>query len=251
MGLVEDLIASLNDGVITDVRIGLHWTAVKVRVDDKFHCGLSSTLQTAHKHGGEPMVPQAGELQNLTGLELAALANEQSRSTLASIGVATINALLPSPQPESWIAGNAGQILATRGAGKRVAIVGRFPFIPKIQTLVGELFVLDENPQEGEYPPDAAPNILPSAEIVAITGMAIANHTMEGLLSLCQPESLVMVLGPSTPFSTVMFNYGVHLLSGSVVTAIAPVVEAVSQGGNFQQIHQAGVQLVTVERPAS
>ena len=45
---------------------------------------------------------------------------------------------------------------------------------------------------------------------------------------------LVLALGPSTPLSPVMFDYGVHLLSGSVVEDIDTVLQAVSQGANFR-----------------
>jgi uncharacterized protein (DUF4213/DUF364 family) len=210
---------------------------------------LSSTLDYAHEHGGEPGIPQAGELENYRGLQLAGLANEVERPTLACVGVAAINALLPAPPPERWIHGNAEQVLLENGRGKRIVMIGRFPFVSKIKSVAQDLFVIDQHPKEGDYPPGAAPEILPEMDIVAITGMALANHTMEGLLALCQAETTIMVLGPSTTFSPVMFDYGVDLLSGSIVTAIEPVLNTVSQGGNFRQVHQAGVQLVTIGRP--
>jgi hypothetical protein len=79
--------------------------------------------------------------------------------------------------------------------------------------------------------------------------MTLANHTLEGLLRLCKPEALVMVLGPSTPLNPVLYDYGVDILSGSIVAEIEPVLKAVSQGANFRQVHRAGVRLVTVTRP--
>lgn len=33
------------------------------------------------------------------------------------------------------------------------------------------------------------------------------HHTFAGLLALCRPDALVMVLGPSTPLSPVLFDY--------------------------------------------
>ena len=58
---------------------------------------------------------------------------------------------------------------------------------------------------------------------------------------------MVLVLGPSTPLSPLLFEYGVHLLSGSVVEDIEAVLQAVSQGANFRQVHQYGVHLVTMQ----
>jgi uncharacterized protein (DUF4213/DUF364 family) len=67
-------------------------------------------------------------------------------------------------------------------------------------------------------------------------------------MALCRPKALVLVLGPSTPLSPVLFDHGVDILSGSVVEDIDSVLRAVSQGANFRQIHQQGVRLVTMQK---
>jgi uncharacterized protein (DUF4213/DUF364 family) len=247
MELLRKLLFDLPDGDVVDVRIGIHWTAVVMEVGGKHRCGLSSTLEGPHEHGGDPQVPQAGQLETLTGRELATLALDKDQPTLASVGVAALNALLPSPETFSEI--NAEHVLTNHGADKRVAIVGHFPFIPRLRERVAELTVLERDPQVGELPAEAASQVLPQSDVVAITGMTLVNHTLEGLLRLCKPETLVLVLGPSTPFSPMLFDYGVDMLSGSIVAEIKPVLKAVSQGANFRQVHRAGVRLVTVTRP--
>jgi hypothetical protein len=78
--------------------------------------------------------------------------------------------------------------------------------------------------------------------------MAMTNRTLERLLDYCPPEALVILLGPSTPLSPVLFDFGVDLLSGAVVTNIEAVLQAVSQGANFRQVHKAGAKLVTISR---
>jgi uncharacterized protein (DUF4213/DUF364 family) len=92
----------------------------------------------------------------------------------------------------------------------------------------------------------AAPKVLPQANVVAITGMALINRTFGELLALCLPESLVLVLGPSTPLSPVLFDRGVHILSGSVVEDVDAVLRAVSQGAGFHQVRRQGERLVTM-----
>ena len=96
-------------------------------------------------------------------------------------------------------------------------------------------------------PSEAADQVIPRADIVALTGTTLINHTFEDLLALCRPEALVLVLGPSTPLSPILFNHGVHLLSGSVVENEEAVLRAVSQGANFRQVHRQGVRLVTMQ----
>jgi uncharacterized protein (DUF4213/DUF364 family) len=108
------------------------------------------------------------------------------------------------------------------------------------------LFVLERNPHEGDVPETAAPGILPQADVVAITGLALINHSLEGLLELCPAHAVVLILGPSTPLSPILFEHGVHKLCGSVMTAVEPVLKVIQQGGNFRQVHRAGVRLVTM-----
>jgi uncharacterized protein (DUF4213/DUF364 family) len=247
MKLLKKILSDLPDGDVVDVRIGLHWTAVVMEVDGKLRCGLSSTLESPHEHGGDPQVPQASQLATHTGRVLAELALEEDRPTLASVGVAAINALLPPPESFSEV--NAEHVLADYGSEKRVAIVGHFPFIHRLRERAAKLIVLERDPRKGDLSAEAASQVIPQSDVVAITGMTLANHTLEGLLRLCKSEALVMVLGPSTPFSSVLYEYGVDLLSGSIVVEIEPVLNALSQGANFRQVHRAGVRLVTVTRP--
>jgi uncharacterized protein (DUF4213/DUF364 family) len=249
MTIYQDLLNSLPDGGIVDVRIGLHWTAVTVEIGGQRRCGLSSTLAVPHGHKGKPDVPQAGSLTLMPGKDLARLVLEQDHPTLASVGMATINALLKPPSPDSFSEGNAEHILAAHGGGRKVVIVGHFPFVPRLKEKVGELVVLDQLPREDDLPAEEAPKVVPEADVVAITGMTLVNHTLVNLLQLCSPDSLVVLLGPSTPLSPVLFEYGVDMLCGSLVANINSVLDAVSQGANFRQVHRAGVRLVNLVKP--
>jgi len=78
------------------------------------------------------------------------------------------------------------------------------------------------------------------------TGSALINHTLDGLLALCRRGSVVMILGPSTPLSPVLFSQGATIISGARVTDEAAVMRAVGQGATSQQV--AGVRLLTFFR---
>lgn len=242
MKLIDDLLAALPEGKVIDVCTGLHWTAVVIECDGDVRCGLASTLATRYAHSAEPDIPLVGQLHTLPALELASLAHSE-QPTLASIGIATINALL-KPQPDLFSDLNAEDAIATQGAGKTVALIGSFPFIPRLRLRVGQLFIVEREPRVGELPASAATVVVPQADVVAITGMALVNHTLDGLLELCRPEATVILLEPSTPLSPILFEHGIDLLSGAVVTTIDPVLAAVRQGANFRQIHKAGMRLV-------
>ena len=101
----------------------------------------------------------------------------------------------------------------------------------------------------GDLPASAAAEFIPQADIVALTSMTLLNHTFDGLLALRRPDAQVMLLGPSTPLTPLLFDRGVDLLSGAIVEDIDAVLRGVSQGAGFRQLHRLGVRLVTLTRP--
>ncbi|NIO72626.1 MAG: hypothetical protein GTN71_27310, partial [Anaerolineae bacterium] len=94
-------------------------------------------------------------------------------------------------------------------------VVGHFPFIPRVREAARQLWVLEKRPGEGDLPAEAASEVIPQADVVAITGTSLINHTFEELIGLCRPEAFVLVLGPTAPLSPVLFNYGVDVISGT------------------------------------
>lgn len=242
---LREILARLEKGRVVDVLVGLHWTAVVTEVAGERRCGLASTVRPNHHE--EPDVPIAGHLEILPARELAALALSKE-PIMAGVGLAAINALLP-PISEQWVTLNAADVIAARGAGKKVALIGHFPFVPDLYHCAGELAVLEQQPRPGDLPASAAPGVLAEADVVALTSMTIHNHTLPDLLRLCSPQRLLILLGPSTPLTPVLFDYGVDILCGSQVTDIERVLHVIAQGGNFRQVHQAGVNTVTMVRP--
>jgi hypothetical protein len=160
----------------------------------------------------------------------------------ASIGVAAINSMLDVDESTAREI-NASEVLASRGRGKNVALVGHFPFIQQLRPVVRNLWVFEQHPTEDEYPPEAAPDLIPKADIVAITSSTLINHTLDGLLSLCPSQAAVMLLGPSTPLSPIIFKYGATIISGTRVVDESAVLRTVGQGASFRQVE--GVRLLT------
>jgi uncharacterized protein (DUF4213/DUF364 family) len=185
-----------------------------------------------------------GTLQELSALELA----QYARSDMlleASIGVAAINSLIDVDE-ERCVELNAEAWLAQRGQGKRVVVVGSFPFVPRLRGKVGELWVLERHPSEGELLAEEASKVIPLADVVAITGTALINRTLDDLLAMCREDSSVMVLGPSTPLSPVLFDYGADVVSGTQVVDTDLVLTLISQGATFRQVKGPGVRLLTM-----
>ncbi len=247
MRILQDLLAELPDGEVLDIRVGALWTAVVVEVERQKRCGLASTLQQPAQHGAAPPVPEAGRLTEFSGRALAERILT-CRPPQSSIGMAALNALLPM-QSDLWADANAEAVLAQIGAGKKVALVGHFPFIPRLREQVERLWVLELQPREDDLPAEAADRIIPEVDVVALTGTTLLNGTFESLMELRRSDAQVLVLGPSTPLSPVLFRHGVDWISGAIVENIDAVLQGVSQGASFRQIHHMGVRLVTMRNP--
>ena len=153
--------------------------------------------------------------------------------------VAALNALLEVDEPALTEA-NAGEIVLERGRDKRVAIVGHFPFIERVRAEAAECWVLELKPAPGDLPASRAPEVLPQADVVALTGTSLLNHTFEDLIGLCRPDAFVLLLGPSTPLTPVLFETGVDAISGTLVADADRVLRSGGQGATFRQIKRGG-----------
>jgi uncharacterized protein (DUF4213/DUF364 family) len=196
-------------------------------------CGMVATLVSNFPHGND-VEHDVDRLHTKDALELADYAFSDNLLE-ASIGKAAIDSLLDVDESQAAEV-NAVDVLAEQGRGKIGELIGNFPFIPKLRSAVGQLWVIEQRLANGEHPAEAATELLPQAGRVAITSSTLINHTLEGLLELCRPDALVMALGPSTSLSPVLFNHEVSILSGSRIVDETVVLRTVGQGATFQKV---------------
>jgi uncharacterized protein (DUF4213/DUF364 family) len=240
MRIIEDIISSLNyEASIRDIRQGPFQTAVLTR-----YCGLASTPHDTGPHHNKTPVRDSGHLLNKDVVYLARMALSSSPLE-ASIGMATINSLIEVDESHC-VELNAGDLLVSQGEGKKVAIVGHFPFVPRLRAAAREVWVIEKNPQEGDLDESASEKFLPQADVIGITGTAFTNGTIEHLLSLCNSRAYIVILGGTAPLLPVLFDYGVSAISGTQVTDPEIVLRCVSQGATFRQIK--GIRLLTLTK---
>ena len=240
MQILDDLIASLNfSTTVRDIRQGIFHTGVLTR-----HCGLAATLPRDVLCQEDSLVRQPGFLLRKTPRELARLCYSP-KLLEAAIGMATINSLLTVDENRCCEL-NAAELIIQKGRDKRVAIVGHFPFISRVKHAAKETWIIEKNPQGNDASESEAGCLIPKADVVAITGSAFTNHTIEHLLRLCEPKAYVITLGDTAPLSTVLFEYGLDAISGTIVTDSKLALHCVSQGANFRQIQ--GVKRLTLYR---
>jgi uncharacterized protein (DUF4213/DUF364 family) len=244
MKIIEDIISTIEksarDILVKEIRIGPFWTGVWSK-----YGGLASTTFT-HEPEMPPPIKEAGNLTQKSILELCNYANSNCLLQ-ASVGMAAINSALEVDLNKCQNI-NAAEILYEKGKNKKVVVVGHFPFVNKLRKLTKKLWVVERKPQSGDIPASEAKRVIPQADVIAITGTALINGTMGELLSWCPKESIVMVLGATTPLSPVWFDYGVDLVSGTRVTDPELLLRLISEGVVFKQIHGRGVKLLTIQK---
>jgi uncharacterized protein (DUF4213/DUF364 family) len=240
MKILDDVIDSLphRDAKVREIHVCAHWTAVLSR-----QCGLASTFkEEEHPHKG---VRGVGHLTEENAFDLA-LYSRSEHLLEASIGMAALNSLIDIDESKC-VEANAYEILLEKGKGKNVAVVGHFPFLSVLRGSVKNLWVIEKRPLEGDLPEEAAEEILPRCDVVGITGTAFINHTLEGLLDQCK-GSFIALIGPTTPLTPILFDYGIDVISGSKVVEPQEVVRFISQGATFKELHHHGVKLLTMMR---
>jgi hypothetical protein len=154
-------------------------------------------------------------------------------------GIAALNAALAAAlvQRGTTLGDENGlDLIARLGTGKHLAVVGAFPYLKTIRLEAARSWVLELDPSEDELPAAAAPEILPQADVVGITGSTLANGTLEALLRLCRRDAFVAVIGPTTPLSPILFDYGVDVLCGTLADDPDEMLDAILAGGSTRRI---------------
>jgi uncharacterized protein (DUF4213/DUF364 family) len=227
---------AVRDADLIDVRVGPYWTAVKTSLGT----GLASTMSHETERDQAHPIADAGELHERTPLELSACLRSRSAPE-AAVGLAAVNALLPRPTG-NLAEVNAADLLCDRAAGRLLALVGHFPFVDRLRAACREVWVFERGgrQQPGDLGERHMEELIHHAEVVAITATTLLNGTLDRIVGLLGPESFVVMLGPSTPYATSLFELGFDALCGTVVEDDEAVVRAVSQGAVTGQIPGVG-----------
>lgn len=228
--LYDRLIAGIDESIIVDSVI-ISSTGAMVFAD--------GYMGTAGIYEGEKP-----DIEKYEGMTLKALA-ELSKSwnfVEAGVGVAAINA---------WY--NAKQNLPVREtanedafaeyeevtAGKKVALIGSFSQMDGILKKA-DTYIIERYTKPGEYPEVAAEYLLPEMDYIFITGSTLVNKTMPRLLDLARDDAEVILLGPSSTLSEIMFEYGVDEISGVVITNSLKAMTSIISD-DHKGIYKAGV----------
>lgn len=228
---------------LADVCLGLGYTGVKLSngaggVSYTFRDRLSSGCGVMAGAGGLIGTPAAEVLEWASSDDLAK----------ASLGVATINALLNG----AYEAGPNIVDAVTCEPEDVIGMVGAFcPLFGRFRE-AARLYVFEQDPAAAArggnmqvLPEEAEEELLPSCDQVILTGTSFINHTVDRILELCKNAREIIIVGASTPMcGEVLRPYGVTVLAGSRVTDADAALRIIAQGGGTMDLSRVTLKLL-------
>ena len=228
--LREHVVSLCGGQHVTDVRIGLGYTAVML--ED----GNVGVAYTFHEDAAAGCSVFTGS-RPLAGREardvLAYLGSKESVES--TVGLAVVNALANRPG-DGQSEGDILENLETRPED-RVGMVGYFgPLVAPLGERVKELKIFERNAARSRVvlPAEEALEQLPSCDVAVITSTALVLGDMDSLLEAAAGCREIALVGASTPLVAPVFAaHGVTLLSGVTVRDPERILQIVSEGGGM------------------
>ena len=241
MKVLQQLLGSLTtDRQVTAGTVGPHLIAIA-----SMRLGLAANLHSPGCHG-ITLPTELGTLLGRSALELThQLLHEDQLQ--AGIGMAALNSLLDVGR-EPLVEINAKQIVADRATGKNLVVVGHFPFVEALRPKVRNLWIMEKRPRLGDLSEEEGYKVLAMADVVAVTATSLINHTFDRIIASCRPGSFKVMLGPSTPLSPILFDFGLDVIGGALVKDEGTVLTMVERGIPFRRLK--GVRTVVMAKNA-
>lgn len=161
------------------------------------------------------------DLQGFVGQSLAEVAQlvKSWNFQLAGLGMAAINCALNQSKNvnQFQVTGETDVFkqLYEMSSELKIATIGHFHCLQRYPDLTHQLQVFELNPLAGDYPAVASEYLLPEMDVVFITGSTLVNKTLPRLLELSSDCQTILV-GPTSPMSPVLFDYGVDQIAASL-----------------------------------
>ena len=238
MDIYEDLILSIKDEFDTKIKklcVGIRWIAVLSK-----KVGISITYDNFKN---QTELEDAGNFDNKKAEELLEFLKTYDTLKIG-IGLATLNSLIKPPKDFELI--NIFDYLIEKAKDKRVVFIGHFEDIKKLEGIAKDIIIIERKPKEGDFLDTFQEYLIPMGDIIAITGSTFVNKSIKRILELSKGK-YVIVFGPTTPLSTILFDYGVDMIGGVISKDDLKVFNIISQGGSIKNF-KSYVDFVTIKR---
>jgi uncharacterized protein (DUF4213/DUF364 family) len=207
-------------------------------------------------------MPFPGKLQGRPALDLAMEALG-ANGIRRAVGIAAMNALADTcwrrrPNQDTELRLGVDAFDATEiYPGDRVVVVGAFvPFLRELKRRRQPFLVLEQDPTtlKGDElaffrPAEQAAAVVPTADVLLITGTTLINDTLEELLSLANPAARVTMVGPTvTMMPNAFLRRGADVLGTVRITAPEEFLDILAEGGSGYHFLGRSAQKVVLVR---
>ena len=224
---LNSFLTCINDSRIKRLTIGPYWIVVEA----EHGTGLVATPQK------KMSIASVREYQNKfdsSSLYQLALLVKSDDLIERAIGCAAINA---NTNHYGLKLTQDNGLSLTHYNEEKIVVVGRFPNLEqKLPTAI----VLERNPGPGDLPEHEAPSVIPDCTQLIITASTWVNGSLPNLLKLVETAH-VSLIGPGTPFSPILKQYGIHKLAGFLVQEPDELSRLIRDGAGVRQFKHLGV----------
>lgn len=214
---------------VTDVRIGLGYTAVEL--EHKL-LGLSYSFIKEITPASCNVLDKAGSLIGKNASDLLKGIFSYNL-TEASLAIATANAVLNKHTHNTDISDLIEK-------NDKVVMIGYFgPLIPLIKQNTDNLTICERDAKKDVMPDYAAYFELPDADVALISATTLINKTIDGLLNRIKKARIVAIIGPSCTMEKSLFkDTSITHLCGITVSDIEKAKVIISEGGGTVSLKQ-------------
>lgn len=227
--------------------LGLFFTGVKLNNGVGGICAtpIKSIPQAVCCPTSAAAMPFPGKIR---GRAAAAFLDDLSRpdSLRRTLAIAVLSALSATcmkkaaPDCEVIRGADAFDTLKLRPDAHVVVVGALVPVIRVLRARSQSFHILEKDPatlrpDEMKYfaPADAAPEIVPLADLLITTGTTLTNDTLDGLLLLAKKDAEVVVVGPTASLlPDAFFRRGVTVVGGVEVTDADQLLDVLAEGGS-------------------
>ncbi|MFA5137696.1 MAG: DUF364 domain-containing protein [Elusimicrobiota bacterium] len=230
---------------VSDAVVGIHFSAIKLSDGSG---GMAGTPRPEDGPLPRRKCEVPGELKGEPVLALLEPFVEEVFQR--SLAVAAMNAL-SSP----WLDHKRYRVVYDKDAldlvplhaGMTVTLVGAFPsYIERLKSADGiRLRVLElresafhEEDKAYYVPAKEARAVIPDSDVLLITGLTLANETLDEFLGFLRPGTFAVVVGPSgSILPDALFRRDVSMASGCVLTDPDAALKLLSQGACARHLY--------------
>lgn len=141
--------------------------------------------------------------------------------------------------------------------GQYTVVVGAL--VPILRKLIKEdadfsVLEMDRTTLKGKelehyLPAEAAPEVVPKADLLVITGVTIFNNTLSDLLKYAKKGAQILVTGPTASMlPEAFFERGVTMMGGVLVTKPDETLDLISEGGSGYHIFGKCAERIVIRR---